>query len=123
MADVNEYLPTESYDIIFSSGTIQYLRPEKRQSFIEACQKWTTTDGLNVLHTFVAKPFIGIAPDAEPNEYLWSSGELLHMYKNWRVEHFVEEVKPCHSSGIPHQHAHNRFVSVLRHGLHNIPET
>ncbi len=35
-ADVNEYLPTDHFDIIFSSGTIQYLLPEKRRRFIEA---------------------------------------------------------------------------------------
>ena len=51
VADVNEYLPTEEYDIIFSSGTIQYLFPDRRKIFIEACQQKTAPKGLNVLHT------------------------------------------------------------------------
>ncbi len=109
VADVNEYLPTENYDIIFSSGTIQYLLPEKRLQFIEKCQEKTNHNGLNVLHTFVAKPFVDKAPDAEHNEHLWSSGELLLMYKDWMIENFTEEIKPCNSSGVPHRHAHNRI--------------
>ena len=108
-ADVNEYLPTENYDIIFSSGTIQYLLPERRRIFIEACQQKTNLRGLNVLHTFVKKPFVAIAPDAEENEYLWTSGELLNFYSDWLTENFIEEIKACNSSGIPHQHAHNRI--------------
>ena len=111
VADINEYVPTEKYDIIFSSGTLQYLLPEKRQPFIQACQAMTNVNGLHVLHTFVAKPFVEIAPDAEANEYLWSSGELLHLYRDWFTESFVEEIKPCNSSGVSHKHAHNRIWS------------
>lgn len=108
-ADINEYLPTEKYDIIFSSGTIQYLLPERRRLFVEACKEKTNPRGLNVLHTFVKKPFVAIAPDAEENEYLWLSGELLTYYADWLAENFIEEIKACNSSGIPHQHAHNRL--------------
>jgi tellurite methyltransferase len=110
-ADINEYLPTDEYDLIFSSGTVQYLLPEKRQIFIEACKTKTSINGLNVFHTFVKKPFVPKAPDAEENEHLWKSGELLTFYFDWKTEHFVEEIKACNSSGVPHQHAHNRIWS------------
>lgn len=110
-ADVNEYLQSEMYDVIFSSGTIQYLLPEKRQTFINSLKAHTNPGGINVLHTFVKKPFVEIAPDAEPNEYLWSSGELLLLYRDWMTEHFIEEIKPCNSSGVPHKHTHNRIWS------------
>jgi tellurite methyltransferase len=110
-ADVNEFIPTEKYDVIFSSGTIQYLLPEKREPFISSIKSHTNSNGLNVLHTFVSKPFVDIAPDAEQNEYLWSSGELLFLYKDWMTEQFFEEIKPCNSSGVPHRHAHNRIWS------------
>lgn len=110
-ADVNEYLPTEMYDIIFSSGTIQYLLPDKRENFINSLKEHTNTNGINVLHTFIKKPFIEKAPDAEEHEHLWSSGELLHFYQDWITEQFLEEIKPCNSSGVPHRHAHNRIWS------------
>lgn len=108
-ADINTFTFEDRFDVIFSSGTLQYLHPEKRLHFIEACQAHTNIGGLHVLHTFVKKPFVEKAPDAEETEALWTSGELLLFYKDWRVENFVEEIKPCHSSGVPHQHAHNRI--------------
>jgi tellurite methyltransferase len=108
-ADINEFVPTESFDIAFSSGTLQYLLPSRRKSFIDGLQRATSKDGVHVLQTFVHKPFVEIAPDAESNEHLWTSGELLTLYKDWFTEDFVEEVKPCNSSGIPHRHVHNRI--------------
>lgn len=108
-ADINEVKLQETYDIIFSSGTLQYLLPEKRQLFISHIQEITNTNGLHNLHTFVRKPFVNIAPDAEAHEVLWNSGELLLLYKNWRTESFVEEIKPCNSSGVAHEHVHNRI--------------
>lgn len=110
-ADINEYELTERYDIIFSSGTIQYLLPENRSQFIKNLKDKTNINGLNVLQTFVSKTFVDVAPDAESNEHLWSSGELLMLYKDWMTEHFVEEIKPCNSSGVPHMHVHNRIWS------------
>lgn len=110
-ADVNEYQPSEMYDVIFSSGTIQYLLPEKRERLITSLKEHTNPNGMNVLHTFVKKPFVETAPDAEANEHLWSSGELLLLYKDWMTEKFLEEIKPCNSGGIPHRHVHNRIWS------------
>ncbi|MBC7741381.1 MAG: methyltransferase domain-containing protein [Bdellovibrionaceae bacterium] len=111
-ANINEYAPTENFDIIFSSGTLQYLTPERRRPFIESLQLKTNTDGLHCLHTFVKKPFIEKAPDAEDCEYLWSSGELLQYYPDWKTEEFFEEIKPCNSGGVSHRHVHNRLWST-----------
>jgi tellurite methyltransferase len=111
VADVNEFVPNEKYDLIFSSGTLQYLLPERRAPFMQSLQAATQANGLNVLHTFVTKPFVPIAPDAEDNEHLWDSGELLTLYKDWHTEAFVEEIKLCNSSGVSHRHAHNRLWS------------
>ena len=110
-SDINDFVCTENFDIIFSSGTLQYLLPEKREALIENLKNHTNENGLHVLHTFVKKPFIALAPDAEPQENLWDSGELLYLYRNWKTENFVEEIKPCNSSGVPHQHVHNRIWS------------
>jgi len=106
--DINEFISTKKYDIIFSSGTLQYLLPERREPFLRNLQTCTNENGLHVLHACVKKPFVPLAPDAEPQESLWDSGQLLHFYKDWKTEHFVEEIKPCNSSGVPHQHVHNR---------------
>lgn len=109
VADINEFEPDEDYDLIFSSGTIQYITAEKRKTFVDKLKASTKESGLNVIHTFVDKPFITLAPDAEANEHLWKSGELLGLYSDWQTEHFLEEIKSCNSSGVPHHHAHNRI--------------
>jgi tellurite methyltransferase len=111
LADINDFEIRENFDIIFSSGTLQYLLPDKRKSLITSLQRHTNDNGLHVLHTFVKKPFVEMAPDAEPQENLWDSGELLYYYRDWKTESFVEEIKPCNSSGVPHQHVHNRIWS------------
>ena len=109
VADINYFELQDSYDLIFSSGTFQYLEPAQRPQFIESLKQATNPGGLNVLHTFVKKPFVAIAPDAEKNEYLWASGELLTLYQDWQTENFTEEIKSCLSGGISHEHAHNRI--------------
>ncbi len=108
-ADINEVKMAGTFDVIFSSGTLQYLIPEKRHSFIQHLQEITNKNGLHNLHTFVGKPFVKRAPDAEAHESLWTSGELLMLYKNWKTESFIEEIKPCNSSGVVHEHTHNRI--------------
>lgn len=109
IADINDYLPVEKFDIVFSSGTLQYLTPGKRANFIEAIKQCTNVGGLHVLHTFAHKAYVPLAPDAEASEFLWQSGELLQMYQEWKIERFVEEVKSCNSGGTSHEHAHNRI--------------
>lgn len=109
VADVNDYVPAEEFDIIFSSGTLQYLLPEKRQSFIQSIKNCTSAGGINVLHTFVWKSFIAQPPDAEDSEFLWNSGDLLSFYQDWRVDQFLEEIKNCNSSDVSHEHSHNRI--------------
>jgi tellurite methyltransferase len=109
LADINDYVPSENFDIVFSSGTLQYLLPEKRKQFINAIKSATCQGGIHVLHTFAHKAYISTAPDAEDSENLWPSGKLLSFYQDWRIERFIEEIKSCTSSGVPHEHSHNRI--------------
>jgi tellurite methyltransferase len=109
--NIIDYKPTENYDLIFSSGVLQYVPLEKRPALIHSLKRHTNPGGLHVLHTFVEKPFIAPAPDAEGNEVLWKSGELATYYHDWRIEGFIEEYKDCMSSGVLHQHAHNRLFA------------
>lgn len=109
VADINEFVPDQSFDIVFSSGTLQYLKPEIRHGFIDNLKQKTNDGGLHVLHTFAKKSYIATAPDAEACEFLWSTGELLSLYQDWRIETFLEEIKKCNSGDIPHEHSHNRI--------------
>jgi tellurite methyltransferase len=112
VADINEYRPLQEFDVIFSSGVLQYLKPNLRKPFVDSLKKETKVGGVHVLHTFVNKPFLARAPDAEDSEALWSSGELMSYYHDWQIEWSTEEIKDCMSSGVPHKHAHNRILAI-----------
>lgn len=105
--DVNNFQPEEKYDIIFSSGVFQYIKPKFRSEMVHLYKECTKENGLNVFQVFVEKPFIASAPDHQKAEILWKSGEILTEYYDWLIEDFREEIFDCNSSGIPHKHADN----------------
>jgi tellurite methyltransferase len=98
-ADIVDYELEDTYDVIFSTGTLHYLPPEMRSQRV------------NALSVFVEKPFIPRAPDAEVTAYPYKSGELMSYYWDWEIVYCVEEIFNCMSSGIPHQHAVNRIIA------------
>ena len=111
VADLLEHRLEESYDILYSLGTLHLLPSELRDEVMANYRKQTNANGLHLFEVFVDKPFLATAPDMEPTADLWKSGELLSYYHDWRVESFVEEIFDCPSSGVPHQHAVNRIIA------------
>ncbi len=110
-ADVVTWKPEESYDVIFSTGTLHYLPPDVREARFEAYKQATSPEGLNVLSVFVRKPFIASAPDAEATAYPYRSGELMGYYWDWEILYCTEEIFDCTSSGVPHRHAVDRIIA------------
>jgi tellurite methyltransferase len=111
VADINEFRLTDSFDVLFSTGVLQYVPPERRQELFANYREHTSPGGLNAFSVFVKKPFIAKAPDGEKTAHRWISGELLTLYDDWRIESCTEEVFDCMSSGVPHQHAVNRVIA------------
>jgi tellurite methyltransferase len=109
--DIVTWRPEESYDVIFSTGTLQYLPPEVREARFQAYKQATSPEGLNVMSVFVRKPFVPTAPDAEATAYPYRSGELMGYYWDWEIVYCTEEIFDCNSSGIPHKHAVNRIIA------------
>jgi tellurite methyltransferase len=99
-ADIINYKLEDIYDVIFSTGTLQYLPPEVRGQRFQNYRDCTSPDGINVLSAFVKKPFIPRAPDAEETEYPYKSGELMGYYWDWEMLYCIEEIFDCMSSGI-----------------------
>jgi tellurite methyltransferase len=110
-ADLLSWRPTTEYDVIFSCGVLQYLPLELREEVLSSYRKATVPGGLNAHTVLLEKPFIAPAPDAEKSAHLWTSGELLHYYRDWHIDFFEEVVIDCNSSGVPHQHALDRMVA------------
>lgn len=118
-ADVNEYELKEEYDIIFSSGVFHYLKPDRRERFIQSLKEHTAANGVHALNVFVKKPFIETAPDSEEAELKnepWYSGELMRYYHDWLFHIYGEDIFDCNSGGIPHKHCMNRMVAENVHG-------
>jgi tellurite methyltransferase len=111
VANINDFQLDRPFDVLFSTGVLQYIPPERRKDLFVNYRKYTIPGGLNVFSVFVRKPFIAKAPDAEKTAYKWISGELLTYYHDWKIEFCTEEVFDCMSSGVPHQHAVNRVVA------------
>ena len=110
-ADILNYKIKDTYNVIFSTGTLHYLSPEVRQQRFQNYKDCTSSDGINGLSVFVQKPFIARAPDAEDTAYPYKSGELLSYYWDWEIVYCTEEIFDCMSSGVPHKHAVDRIIA------------
>lgn len=109
--DINNYQLTENYDVIFSTGTLQFLSPKTRKQQFQNYKAHTSPKGNNAISVFVRKPFIPRAPDYDKGAYLFKSGELMSYYWDWEILYCAEEVFNCVSSGVPHKHAIDRIIA------------
>ena len=114
-ADILTYALEDTYDVIFSTGTLQYLPPEVRVERFENYKDHTSPEGINALSVFVRKPFIERAPDAETTAFPYKSGELMGYYWDWEIVYCAEEIFDCMSGGVPHKHAVNRIIARRYH--------
>lgn len=110
-ADIVNYEIEDIYDVIFSTGTLQYLPPEARSQRFQNYKDCTSPNGINALSVFVRKPFIPKAPDVEKTASHYKSGELMSYYWDWEILYCTEEIFDCMSSGVPHKHAVNRIIA------------
>jgi tellurite methyltransferase len=110
-ADINEFRLDRTFDVIFSTGVLQYIPPELREEVFENYRKFTAPSGINAHSVFVHKPFIQKAPDAETKAHRWHSGELLALFKDWKIEYTAEDIFDCNSSGVSHRHAMSRVIA------------
>jgi tellurite methyltransferase len=111
-ADITDYELEGLYDIVFSTGTLQFLPVETRQQCVENYKSHTSPKGVHVIGVLVDKPFLPQAPDADPGEKrLFTSGELLSYYWDWEIVYFAEEIFDCNSGGVPHKHCINRMIA------------
>ncbi|WP_292375847.1 methyltransferase domain-containing protein [Methanosarcina sp. UBA411] len=104
-ADINDVALPKIFDVVYSIGTLQYIRPENRKRQFGKIKNNTKTGDINVMCTFVEHPDVEIAPDWGKNECLYESQELQSYYKDWELLYSNEYIFDCKSSNIPHQHA------------------
>jgi tellurite methyltransferase len=110
-ADILDFRLDTSFDILFSSGVLHYVKPELRDEIFNNYKQFTNPSGIHVLNVFVKKPFIAPPPEKEPTACKWVSGELFTHYHDWLIQDCSEVVFDCNSSGIPHKHAMNKLLA------------
>lgn len=110
-ADMIGYKLIDSYDVIYSHGSLQFLPPDQRQNHFDKYKRHTSIGGLNAHLIFVEKPFIQVAPDWEKNEFFYISGDLARYYYDWEILQCEERIIDCNSAAIPHQHAVNYIIA------------
>lgn len=104
-ANMIGYELQKEYDVIYSSGSLQFLPLAQRRAHFDKYKNHTAAGGMNAHLVFVDKPFIKVAPDWEENEFFYLSGDLAGFYADWQILYYDEQIIDCNSAGIPHQHA------------------
>jgi tellurite methyltransferase len=91
-ADINKYRLDKFYDVVFSSGTLQYIPEHLRAEIISNYKHFTNPGGIHAFTVPIMKPFLPKDPEADELEQVWYSGEILSHYHDWKIEFFTEEI-------------------------------
>lgn len=110
-ADLNNYRLQVHYDILFSSGTLQYIPRELREDIFAHYKEFSKPGAIHVFTVPVYKPFIPRDPGADDTEHDWLSGEIFTLYHDWQIEFCAEEILDYLSDGISRQFAVNRIIA------------
>lgn len=105
VGDINTTELDSPVDVVYSIGTIQYLRPGERAGRFAHFQRLTEPGGLHALFAFVTHPDVEPAPDWGDNEQLYEQGELDSYYSDWTRIDGDAFVFEDDSGGEPHRHA------------------
>lgn len=108
--DINTFETDEQFDIIYSSGTIQYLFEENKKLFFDKLKRITKKNGLVFFNVFVDKPFLELPPDWDKEEKMWKSGELFTYFYDWKFHRIDETIFEDDSNGILHYHCMDTII-------------
>lgn len=109
--DINTFSFDMKYDFIYSSGSLTFSAPGKRDSLFSKFRENTSDGGVNAFNVFVEKPFLQDAPDWGEDESYFRSGDLMAAYWDWEILYAGEETFDCSSSGKPHRHAMDTIIA------------
>lgn len=108
--DINTFQTNDTFDIIYSTGTVQYLFDENKRDFFDKIAKITNLNGIVFFNVFVYKPFLELPPDWDIEEKMWKSGELFTYFSDWKIHHIEESIFEDNSGGIPHLHCMDTII-------------
>ncbi|MBQ0036016.1 MAG: methyltransferase domain-containing protein [Firmicutes bacterium] len=109
--DINTFKTNEKFDIIYSTGTIQYLFPENINSFFEKINNITNIGGIVYFNVFVDKPYLPLPPDWDKEEKMWKTGDLFTHFKDWEICKIDEVTFEDNGGGIKHYHCMDNILA------------
>jgi tellurite methyltransferase len=98
-ADLSQYRLQDSYDVIFSTVTLQYLPAELREQCFEHYKEHTLKSGINLISVQVEKPFLPREPNDDPTRKTYRSGQLAGYYWDWELLYCAEDIKEAKGAG------------------------
>ena len=111
VADVNDFETDKHFDIVYSTGTVQYLFDENIEGFFEKVNRITNKGGIVYFNVFVDKPFLPLPPDWDKEEKLWKTGQLFTYFADWKVHKLQEIIYEDNSGGIKHYHCMDTIMA------------
>lgn len=104
VADINDFEVEDQFDIVYSTGTIQYLFDENIEEFFKKINKITKIGGIAYFNVFVDKPFLELPPDWDREEKMWKTGQLFTYFGDWKIHTVNEVIFEDNSGGVKHYH-------------------
>ena len=111
VADINDFQIDDEFDVIYSTGTIQYLFKDRIEGFFGKIKQLTRIGGVVYFNVFVNKSFLELPPDWDKEETMWKTGELFLHFADWKIHKIDEVIFECHSGGIKHYHCMDTIVA------------
>ena len=108
--DINTFEAHGQFDIVYSTGTVQYLRDENKAAFFEKVDRITRRGGIAYFNVFVQKPFLELPPDWDIEEKMWNPGELFTYLSRWKFLKIDEALFQDDSGGVPHWHCMDTVI-------------
>ena len=114
VADINDFDIEDKFDIVYSTGTIQYLFDNNIDSFFEKIKSIVNVGGYVYFNVFVDKPFLELPPDWDKEEKMWKTGDLFKHFADWEICKMEEIIFEDNSGGVKHYHCMDTVIAKHR---------
>ena len=104
VADINDFEINKQFDIVYSTGTIQYLFDENIPLFFSKVREMIKIGGIVYFNVFVEKLFLELPPDWDKEEKMWKTGDLFGYFSDWKIHTINEVIFEDNSGGVKHYH-------------------
>ncbi|MEN9342356.1 MAG: putative Tellurite resistance [Candidatus Parcubacteria bacterium] len=83
-ADVADFIPQQSYDLMLSTMVLHFLPKEKAQKALAIMQEHTAQNGFNVVSVYTNENPVGL------RAYLFEKSQLRNAYSSWEIISYEE---------------------------------